>query len=66
MNLQTLGVQEMNAQELTSVEGGDFWDDLTYAAAVYICTGARLYKGLADGFKAGSERAVEVHNRYYH
>jgi len=30
MNLTNLGVQEMNAQELLSIEGGGFFRDLGY------------------------------------
>jgi hypothetical protein len=29
MNLEHLKVQEMNLTELTSIDGGGFWDDLT-------------------------------------
>lgn len=36
MNLQNLGVQEMNVNELLSVDGGGFWDTVADAVISYV------------------------------
>lgn len=66
MNLQNLGVQEMNAKELVAVDGGGFWDNVAWAASHYIAFGANFADSFADGFEAGSNQVIEAHNNMYH
>ena len=66
MNLENFGVQEMNAQESVSVDGGDFWGDVFSVGASVIVAQWRFNRALAAGFEAGSQVVVDAHNGTYH
>tara|TARA_R110000868_G_scaffold27981_1_gene105307 strand:- start:635 stop:844 length:210 start_codon:yes stop_codon:yes gene_type:complete len=67
-NLENFGVQEMNTEEIKTIDGGgllsDIWDFklqakvLAYAAVLAVSA----YNGAVDGANA----VVEAHNNIYH
>lgn len=64
MNLENLGVQEMNANELVSVDGGNItWmlyePVISWAASEFV-------DGFVEGFTQGVNAVVDSHMEMYH
>lgn len=66
MNLENLGVQEMNAQELNTFDGGSWWSGSLGHLAYWTQNGLDMTMSFIEGFQAGRDAVIDAHNNVYH